>query len=75
MEPDLRLVNSSGLPSNDSGLVEICTGGKWSRVCHSHWDRKDALVICNQLGMPSSSNSYSNRVMEVKLNLSLYQIL
>lgn len=50
----IRLVNSSGLPANNSGLVEICLAGRWNRVCDRHWDRNEAAVVCDELGLPSS---------------------
>ena len=50
-EDSLRLVNSS---AGNSGLVEICAGGRWQRVCHKNWDRTEAELVCDELGLPSS---------------------
>lgn len=51
----IRLVDSSGAPTQDSGVVEVCLSGRWSRVCHETWDVREAEVICQQLGHSSST--------------------
>lgn len=53
-EDSIRLVNSSGSSNDNSGLVEICAGGRWHRVCHKNWDRTEAALVCDELGLPSS---------------------
>ena len=40
------------------GRVEICVEGFWGTVCdmHSVFGRKEALVVCRQLGIKTSGN-------------------
>ena len=48
---DLRLV---GGERESEGRVEICEEGFWGTVCDSGLGRKEAFVVCKQLGMDTS---------------------
>lgn len=72
----VRLVNKSlPVPSGNNsimGIVELCINNSWSRVCSESWDYLDAVVTCNQLGLPSHGNHTVTMVVVV-YNLSVLQ--
>ena len=43
----VRLMNGS---TSDEGNVEICINGEWGSVSGSNWYRREAQVLCRQLG-------------------------
>ena len=49
---DIRLV---GGRSDNEGTVLIYHWSRWGAICDDYWDKKDAEVVCNQLGFPGAS--------------------
>ena len=56
---EVRLVNGS---SSNEGRVEVCIEGEWGTVDDSSWDRRDALVVCKQLGYAPGCESFKKAV-------------
>ncbi|KAK7097808.1 macrophage receptor MARCO-like [Littorina saxatilis] len=48
----LRLVNNFNNETNQ-GRLEIVINGEWGTICQDFWSKNDAIVACNQLGLPS----------------------
>ncbi|KAM9860016.1 scavenger receptor cysteine-rich domain-containing group B protein-like [Aulostomus maculatus] len=46
--PPVRLVNSDN--SRCSGRVEVFVGDRWGTVCDDRWSKRNAEVVCQQLG-------------------------
>ena len=60
IENSIRLV---GELSTNQGLVVVCLGGSWGKVCDDRWDHvyeEEAKVVCRQLGFSADGdNTYS----------------
>ncbi|XP_069047172.1 uncharacterized protein [Lepisosteus oculatus] len=40
------------------GLVEMAFGGALGRVCAEQWEKREATVVCRQLGFPGAAIAY-----------------
>ena len=57
---DLRL--AQGGISNSShtrGRLELYSSGKWGTVCDDNWSSAETRVACRQLGLPTTSTSWT----------------
>jgi hypothetical protein len=52
---DVRLVGSK---SSYQGRVEVFRVGYWGTVCSDGWDKRDAKVVCRQLGYAGAMNVF-----------------
>ena len=52
---DIRLV---GGVNSYEGRVEVLVNGTWGTVCHDHFSGEEAVVVCRQLGLETSSTYY-----------------
>uniref|UniRef100_A0A3P9GXQ0 Soluble scavenger receptor cysteine-rich domain-containing protein SSC5D n=1 Tax=Oryzias latipes TaxID=8090 RepID=A0A3P9GXQ0_ORYLA len=49
----LRLSNGT---NSCSGRVEVYQNGKWGKVCNNNWGKKEASVVCKELGCGTPKN-------------------
>ncbi|XP_072030652.1 scavenger receptor cysteine-rich domain-containing protein DMBT1-like [Amphiura filiformis] len=61
-ENDVRLINweRNSYYSNQwyRGMVEIYQDGKWKTICDFNWSKKEADVVCRQLGYGEADDFY-----------------
>ena len=52
---EVRLVG--GVDNSSSGVLEVCANGGWGTVCdyRNEWYYENAVVVCRQLNLPTSS--------------------
>ena len=53
---NIRLVNGD---YPNQGHVQIKLNDEWGSICDEEWDKKDADVVCRQLGFPGSVRAVS----------------
>ena len=59
MSGEVRL-NNNGTINRESGLVEVCAGGRWTNICAGiFFGNAEARVICRQLGHTSPESKYN----------------
>ena len=56
MFSSVRLVQGS---SAREGLVQVYRNNTWSWICTQYWDKKEAHVVCRELGYTGASAVYS----------------
>lgn len=59
-QPAVRLVSTSGSPSNE-GRLEVYHNGQWGTVCDHAFDDVAATVACRQLNISDAGASLGNR--------------
>ena len=65
----MRLVD--GLDAS-MGRVEFCLKGEWGTVCENEWDNNDTVVVCRQLGLPSSGRVSFSISIPILINPRLF---
>lgn len=51
VDGDLRLVDGSIITE---GRIEVFIDGVWGTVCDDLWSNANSIVVCRQLGFPTS---------------------
>ncbi len=44
--------------TQSEGVVEMCFNSGWGTVCDNDWSNNNAMVVCNQLDINSTSMLY-----------------
>ena len=44
--------------TQSEGVVEMCFNNGWGTVCDNDWSNNNAMVVCNQLDIISTSMLY-----------------
>ena len=59
-EGKIKLIGGHSIGEH-AGIVEICFGGHWKRICDEGdgWSQADSVVTCRQLGYPSPERAES----------------
>ena len=51
---ELSLVGGS---SPQEGYIQFCNNGSLGMVCADQWGHEEAMVVCDQLGLPSTGEN------------------
>lgn len=57
-EGDVRISELIVRDDDNSGLVEVCRGNSWHKLCSTFFNNNTADVICRQLGFPFKGVTY-----------------
>ena len=68
----LRLVGGS---SQYEGRIEFCNNNQWGTVCDDAYDRRDAAVVCRQLGFSYSGIGLQLTYLEWHARLIIVHLL